>query len=160
MINSPLVVWDTIKIGVPGLQERADFLRMFVTENPCHDKYFGSFIEEMPIEVMGDDKEIKLALMSVRDLGFKTESTKRGDVLNKLESFGLGKVPAVVGFYLRAQRKGQVLKEKFHMAMDPVVLKKVGACGLFIFEHHITCDCADPTNSLSLDCRFACRILG
>lgn len=159
MLSSTLTTWDTIKIGVPSLRERADFLRRFVTENPCHDKCLGDFIEVMPIDARRDGEEIRLALVSVGDLGFTTESTKRKDFFDKMELFGLGKVPTVAGFYLRAKHEGRVLKEKFHMAMDPVVLKKFGPCGLFIFEHYITGDCADPTNSLSLDCRFACRIL-
>ncbi|MEI7424593.1 MAG: hypothetical protein WCK10_00535 [Candidatus Staskawiczbacteria bacterium] len=151
-------VWKTVRIGVPGLSNREDFLREFVEKNSCHDKCFEQLIATMDICYQGEE-DINLALVSVAELGFLTESTKRGDALLRLESLGLGKLPAVAGFCLRAQYDNQPEEEKFHMAMNPIVLPKIGSVGLFLFGKQITGDNADHTNSLPLDCKFVCRII-
>lgn len=157
MANKVWPVWKTVKIGISGLCERADFMREFVEKVSCHDGRFEKFITTMDICYAGEE-EIKLALVSLAELGFSAETTKRVDFFAKLPLFGLGLVPAVVGFCLRAQYNDQPEEERFHMAMNPVVLPKTGSAGLFLFGKRITCDNADNTNSLSLDCQFACRI--
>lgn len=147
-------VWKTVWVG---LLTKEDLLREFITKNPNHCKYLEIYIKAM--KRIAKAREIQLALVSVKDLGFTSESTRRGDVLDRLKQSGLGRLPAVAGFCLKTQYGNQLEAEKFHMATNPIILPKFGACGLFLFGKFITCANADPTNSLSLDCRFACRIL-
>lgn len=152
-------VWKTVKVGCPGLRDAEDFLQRFVKEDPCHDKCFEALIQAMVPDLITEEKEIKLVLVSLRDLGFSDETTKKQCVFDLLPEVGLGLVPAVAGFCLRDQYAGQSEDEKFHIAMKPYVLPKFGCVGLFLFGRWITADCADYTSSLSPECQFACSIV-
>jgi len=157
MPNRVWPVWKTVRIGMPGFCRAEDLLKEFIEGNSTHDPRVKAIIETLGEKLVVEEQEINLALVGPKHFGLPG-GTKRSDFFQIMQKSGLTILPAVAGFCLRKQYTTQPETERFHMAMDQISLPKFGPCGLFLYGSFITGGCADCSNSLMAECRFACGI--
>jgi hypothetical protein len=110
-------VWETIKLGT--LKKVDDICMEFKKNGFVFLKLAHNMINEPSFKLSEVEKEIKLVIISVEELGFY-RSTTYDEICNKAKEFGLKLCPNEVGPQFRLHRKNQLKGEYLRIAMEPI----------------------------------------
>jgi hypothetical protein len=150
MVKKQWRIWKTVTIAMPGFNTPEDFFKALRLKRRFIDKYAEAAIKAMIPKLTVEEKEINLALARPDFFGL-SGSIKLYNFFEAAIGSGLALVPQETGVYFAIQNDCQKYEERFHMAIDPVILEKSGPCGLFLYEEWLTGDCADSNTSLMPD---------
>ena len=147
----------TVSIGDPKLQTADDFFTAIAAKHLQIGLYVEGYIKAMIATLGKSQREIKLARVTVSDLGF-TDGTQTETFLEAVIQAGLVAVPPETGVYYKLQFGQEPYDERFHMFAPPIVVEKYGPARLFIVNNSISADCGGGAIGLAPDCVWVCGI--
>ena len=109
--------WRTLKLG--NFRTGSELLEALNQAGCEFDGNCQFALRQPDFEVSAVETEVKLVVLSLRDLGFRDDAI-RSDVYKRARKLGFELCPCEVGPQLRLQYKDQPMEESLEIAMEPI----------------------------------------